>query len=321
MAGSGRTGSRLPATRCSEAELERRRRAAQREPRAAGRRRQGQGEVELPPLQLLPASSATRCRNVTDDVGLQDMSPFAKCDRLRPGRARRGWTPSSPTASRRSAAASRSATCCRRMAACAPSSRSIERAPRAASISSRAGALERHDHDMLRKLLPARRQRRLPAGHHALRRAGLAGPRSRELLQRLTDADLSNAAFPWLTGKPIIGRPCRRGRAARQLRRRARLGAAPPDRDAERASSTSSWRRAQRFGIKPFGIRAMMSMALEKSYRLVGRELSIEYSRLRIRPRPLRASQQGRSSSAATRWWRGARRASPTASSPWRCTA
>jgi dimethylglycine dehydrogenase len=32
------------------------------------------------------------------------------------------------------------------------------------------------------------------------------------------------------------------------------------------------------FGIKPFGIRAMMSMAVEKSYRLVPRELSIEYS-------------------------------------------
>jgi len=31
-------------------------------------------------------------------------------------------------------------------------------------------------------------------------------------------------------------------------------------------------------GIKPFGIRAMESMRLEKSYRLVGAELSIEYS-------------------------------------------
>ena len=27
---------------------------------------------------------------------------------------------------------------------------------------------------------------------------GLIGPRSRELLQTLTDCDLSNAAFPWL---------------------------------------------------------------------------------------------------------------------------
>jgi dimethylglycine dehydrogenase len=32
------------------------------------------------------------------------------------------------------------------------------------------------------------------------------------------------------------------------------------------------------FGIKPFGIRAMDSLRLEKSYKLVGRELSIEYA-------------------------------------------
>ena len=32
------------------------------------------------------------------------------------------------------------------------------------------------------------------------------------------------------------------------------------------------------FGIRPFGIRAMDSLRLEKSYRLVGTELSIEYA-------------------------------------------
>jgi dimethylglycine dehydrogenase len=33
-------------------------------------------------------------------------------------------------------------------------------------------------------------------------------------------------------------------------------------------------------GIRPFGIKAMSSLALEKSYRLIGRELSIEYCAL-----------------------------------------
>ena len=32
------------------------------------------------------------------------------------------------------------------------------------------------------------------------------------------------------------------------------------------------------FGIKPYGIRAMNSLRVEKSYKLVGTELSIEYS-------------------------------------------
>jgi dimethylglycine dehydrogenase len=36
----------------------------------------------------------------------------------------------------------------------------------------------------------------------------------------------------------------------------------------------------QEFGIRPFGIKAMMALAVEKSYRLVGRELSIEYAAL-----------------------------------------
>jgi dimethylglycine dehydrogenase len=34
------------------------------------------------------------------------------------------------------------------------------------------------------------------------------------------------------------------------------------------------------FGIKPFGIRAMDSLRHEKSYKLIGRELSIEYAAL-----------------------------------------
>ena len=34
------------------------------------------------------------------------------------------------------------------------------------------------------------------------------------------------------------------------------------------------------FGIRPFGIRAMDSMRIEKSYRLIPRELSIEYAAL-----------------------------------------
>ena len=31
----------------------------------------------------------------------------------------------------------------------------------------------------------------------------VAGPRSRDLLKKITDADLSNEAFPWLTGQKI----------------------------------------------------------------------------------------------------------------------
>ena len=96
-----------------------------------------------------------------------------------------------------------------------------------------AGASERHDHDVLRKLLPADGSVRFYPVTTDWGVLVLAGPRSREVLQKLTDADLSNAAFPWLTGKQINVGPAERARAPRQFRRRARLGAASSDRDAE----------------------------------------------------------------------------------------
>ena len=37
-------------------------------------------------------------------------------------------------------------------------------------------------------------------------------------------------------------------------------------------------KEGQEFGLKPFGIRAMDSMRIEKTYKLVGTEMSIEYS-------------------------------------------
>jgi len=38
------------------------------------------------------------------------------------------------------------------------------------------------------------------------------------------------------------------------------------------------FKHGEKHGLKPFGIRAMDSMRLEKSYRLVGTEMSIEYA-------------------------------------------
>jgi dimethylglycine dehydrogenase len=55
---------------------------------------------------------------------------------------------------------------------------------------------------------PRRRLGAVLSGHHAWGVLVVAGPNSRALLQKLTDTDLSNEAFPWLTGKRIdIGAP------------------------------------------------------------------------------------------------------------------
>ena len=110
MAGSGRTGSRLRATRCRRPSSNVDDVLLEREPRPGRRRRQGQGELELPPLQLLPL------RRRRDQERHQRRRPAGhvalRQGASSPGPARApGWIPSSPTASPRTAAASRCATC------------------------------------------------------------------------------------------------------------------------------------------------------------------------------------------------------------------
>ncbi|HHI82274.1 MAG TPA: FAD-dependent oxidoreductase, partial [Rhizobiales bacterium] len=65
------------------------------------------------------------------------------------------------------------------------------------------GAFERHDWDTLNKHLDPGLDVRLDLITGQKGVLVLAGPRSREILQKLTDTDLSNDNFKWLTGKFI----------------------------------------------------------------------------------------------------------------------
>ncbi len=140
-----------------------------------------------------------------------------------------------------------------------------------------AGAFERHDHDYLRKLAPTDGSVRL---QHLTTRLGvlvLAGPMARKVLAKLTSADLSNEAFPWLSGKEIsVGTT-----TAHVLRVNfvGELGYefhGPVEQQI--ALFDQLMEAGKEFGIRPYGIKAMGSMSIEKSYRLIPRELSIEYS-------------------------------------------
>jgi dimethylglycine dehydrogenase len=140
-----------------------------------------------------------------------------------------------------------------------------------------AGALERHDHDVLNKLLPADGSVRMYPVTTSWGVLVLAGPKSRALLEGLTDTDLSNAAFPWLSGREInVGSATAHalrvnfvGELGWELHHPIEMQNTIFDLIMENGAA---------FGIRPFGIRAMVSMAIEKSYRLVPRELSIEYT-------------------------------------------
>ncbi|MBT4521028.1 MAG: GcvT family protein [Halieaceae bacterium] len=142
-----------------------------------------------------------------------------------------------------------------------------------------AGAMERHDWDYLYKNLPAGGQVQLQKITTQMGVLVIAGPKSRQVLQKLTDTDLSNENFKWLTGQFI------------------NVGYAQADALRVNFVGELGWelhhpiemqnyifdevmKAGAEFDIKPFGIRAMDSMRLEKSYRLIPREMSIEYSAL-----------------------------------------
>ena len=140
-----------------------------------------------------------------------------------------------------------------------------------------AGAYERHDHDYLRKLCPTDGSVRLNAITTRFGVLVLAGPNSRKVLQKLTDADLSNEAFPWLSGKEIsVGTTMAH---ALRVNFVGELGWEFHHPIEQQITLFDHLMEAgKEFGIRPYGIKAMSSLSLEKSYRLVPRELSIEYS-------------------------------------------
>ncbi len=142
-----------------------------------------------------------------------------------------------------------------------------------------AGASERHDWDYLTKLCPEDGSVRLQKVTTQYGVLVLAGPRSREVLQKLTDSDLSNDSFKWLTGKPINV-----GYASAHALRVNFVGELGWELhhpiEMQNYIFDQLMAAGAEFDIKPFGMRAMDSMRLEKSYRLIPREMSIEYAAL-----------------------------------------
>lgn len=142
-----------------------------------------------------------------------------------------------------------------------------------------AGAFEAHDHDVLWKLLPDDGSVQLAPITAQKGVLVLAGPRARDVLAKLTRSSLKNAAFPWLSGQEIsVGRTTA---DALRVNFVGELGWELHHSIEQQAQLFDALMAAgDEFGIKPFGIRAMTAMAIEKSYRLIPRELSVEYSAL-----------------------------------------
>ena len=215
------------------------------------------------------------CRHVHEKVGLQDMSAFAKCEIS--GSGAEAWLDGLLTNAVPKAIGRVSLSYLLTAKGGVRAEFTVYKSGPQRYYLVSAGAYERHDHDYLKKAMPRDGSVSFERLTTAMGVLVLAGPRARDVLAKLTDADLSSAAFPWLTGKKIS------------------IGAAQVDALRVNFIGELGWEihhpiemqnyifdqlmaAGAEFDIKPFGIRAMTAMALEKSYKLIPRELSVEYS-------------------------------------------
>ncbi len=217
------------------------------------------------------------CRNVQENVGLQDMSAFAKTEVSGPGAER--WLDSILTNRIPKTPGRVTLTYLLTARGGVRAEFTLTRLGPQRFYLVSAGALETHDFDSLEKLLPADGSVRLDKVTTQRGVLVLAGPRSREVLARVADIDVSDKAFPWLTARRLSVRA-----AALMALRVNFVGELGYELhhpiEMQNYVFDALMEAGAPYGIKPFGIRAMDSLRLEKSYKLVGRELSIEYAAL-----------------------------------------
>ena len=140
-----------------------------------------------------------------------------------------------------------------------------------------AAAAERHDSDVMWRALPPNGGVRIDNLTQAWGVLVLAGPKSRDVLRKITDADLSNEKFPWLSGQDItIGHaPVR----ALRVNFVGELGwELHHPLTYQNVIFDAIMEAGKEFDIKPFGIRAMDSLRIEKSYKYWRGDLFTEYT-------------------------------------------
>jgi len=147
-----------------------------------------------------------------------------------------------------------------------------------------AAAAESHDLDWMQKLMPA--DDTVTIDNVTYRYGGLvlSGPRSREILAKLTDADLSNRGFPFLTMQHIALGLCET--RALRIGFVGELGwefHCPVE--SVRSIYQALMEAGKEFDIANYGLRALNSLRLEKAYLVLGGEITSERT-------PLEAGQE-----------------------------
>ncbi len=219
----------------------------------------------------------SECRNVHENVGLMDMSAFAKTEVSGPGAER--WLDSILTNRIPKTVGRVTLTYLLTARGGVRAEFTLTRLGPQRFYLVSAGALETHDFDSLEKLLPADGSVRLDKVTTQRGVLVLAGPRSREVLARVANIDVSDKSFPWLTARRLSVRAG--GLLALRVNFVGELGyELHHPIEMQNYLFDALMEAGAPYAIRPFGIRAMDSLRLEKSYKLVGRELSIEYAAL-----------------------------------------
>ena len=215
------------------------------------------------------------CKNVTENVGLLDMTAFAKCRISGPGAKE---FLDNLVANKLPKKIGRTNLChALNSKGGVHSEFTIMRESHDSFYCVSAGAWQRLDHDWVKKHMPDDRSVKFENITNQIGVLVVAGPKSRELLQRVSEDDFTNEGFPWLSGKKVkIG-------AAETLAIRVNfvgeLGwEIHSPIEVQNHIFDTLMDAGKDLGLKPFGIRAMDSLRIEKSYKLIGTELSIEYA-------------------------------------------
>ncbi len=138
-----------------------------------------------------------------------------------------------------------------------------------------AAATERHDLDWMKRLMPNDGRVTIENMTYRFGTLVLAGPKSRDVLTKLTEIDLSNQAFPFATMQNIFVNlsPV----MALRIGFVGELGwELHHPIEHQREIYDALMNAGEEYGITDFGLRAMMSLRLEKGYCVLGRELSSE---------------------------------------------
>jgi dimethylglycine dehydrogenase len=215
------------------------------------------------------------CKNVQENVGLLDMSAFAKCRISGPGAES---FLDNLIANKLPKKNGRVNLChALNQNGGVLSEYTIAKESNESYYIVSAGAFQRLDHDWMHKWMPKDRSVTFENLTNSIGVLVVAGPNARKLMQKVSSNDFSNEKFPWLSAQKIdVGlAPC----IAMRMNFVGELGwELHHPIEYQNHIFDTLIKEGEEFGLKPFGIRAMDSLRMEKTYKLVGTEMSIEYS-------------------------------------------